>query len=290
MSRVRSSIVGGSLVAVGLATGVALGVGPLDEVGSVRAASQTTQQTPADRTDPVEQAFVDAAGARMLEGRLDGRTALVVTLPGARDGDADRVAEALRAAGATTTGEIALTARLLDPGERQYAVSVAEEAAKGVSGIPASEDAYARVGAVIARAYAGGGDVDGQADNIRTVVTTARLVEQAQPPEGRADLVVLVGGPARDTDREGTAEVLGGLLDAWDAAADGVVLTAPEAAGFDGGLVRELRRDGGAAGVSTFDGLDAPAGAWVTAEVAVAELGGEAGTWGTGDGTTAPRP
>jgi hypothetical protein len=291
MSRVRSAVVGGSLVAVGLAVGIALGVGPLDEVASVRPAAKTGEQpAKASAQDPVESAFVDEAGGKLVAGALADRRALVVTLPGASDDDAERVAKALQAAGATYTGRIGFTERLLDPAERQYAQSVAEEASRGVVDVPASEDVYTRVGAVLARAYAGGEDADAKATSIRTVVTTAGLVDQVQDPEGRAELVVLVGGGERDTDDNGRAEVLGGLLEAWDAAASGVVLAAPEAAGFDGGLVHELRRAGKASGVSTFDGLDAPAGAYVTVEVAASELGGTAGSYGTGDDADAVRP
>ncbi|WP_019145877.1 copper transporter [Aeromicrobium massiliense] len=291
MSRLRTAVVGGSLAAVGLGAGIALGVGPLDEVDTVRPASQTdTKDKPAPDTDPVESAFVGEAGTKLVAGTLEGRSALVVTLPGAAKGDTDRLADALRAAGATFAGSIGFTERLLDPAERQYAESVAEEAAKDVKDVPASDEVYTRVGAVLARAYAGTGAADAPASTIRTVITTAGLVDQVQEPETRADLVILVGGPQRDADESGRAEVLGGLLEAWDTAAKGVVLAAPEAAGFDGGLLHELRRAGKAEGVSTFDGLDATAGAYVTVEVAAGELEGRTGSYGTGDDASAVRP
>ncbi len=285
----RSSVIGASLVVAGLAGGIALGTGPLDQVDSVRTTAQPSGEQTKAAADPVEAGFVEEAGAGLVAGTLAGRTALVVVLPGAGEDDPERVRAALRAAGATVAGELGLTARLLDPGERQYAQSVSEEAAKGLT-VPASDDVYARIGSVLARAYAGSGAVDPGAENIRTVVTTAGLVDQAQPPEGLADLLVVVGGPQRDADETGAAEVLGSLLTGWDAIAAGVVVTAPEASGFEGGLLHELRRAGEPAGVSTFDGLDAPAGAYVTAEVAAALLKGTAGSFGTGDGTSAARP
>lgn len=274
----RYHLVSVAAVLLALAAGVALGSGYL---------SSSVASSTADRSAPgddgltqFETGYAEATSGSLLDGVLDNRDVVVLTLPGARPEEIDGVSADLEDAGATITGQGQLTGRLVDPANRQFAESVAQESANDVESVGEANEAYGRVGAALGRAVlgTGGEDLDEQAQTINAAFVEGDLLAWEDEPSVSASLAVVVSGPQRAGD---SGTVVGGMLGAVDAAGDGAVLAGPSRSSIDGGLLAEVRDTEAAARISTVDVTDTAAGRVVTALALARAAEGEDGSWGT---------
>lgn len=281
MITVRYHLLSLGAVLLALAAGVALGAGVLDESLSAPESGAT-----AGGRDAALASFEDAYAARtstgLIEGTLDDRSVVVLSLPGARDDEVAGVTDDLERAGATVTGSIALTGKLLDPGNRQFAESVATEAGPDLSG-----EGYARVGSALGRSVVGrpGTELDETARTLASAFDEGGLTASPEAPESFADLVVVVTGPSRVGDG---AEVLTGLVGAIAGAGQGSLVAGPSSASREGGAVDVVRRE--EPQVATLDVLDSAAGQAVSALALARAADGETGSWGTSRSTDGPLP
>lgn len=268
-------------VLLALAAGVALGAGVLDE--SLTAPEDTATASGGDRAlASFEDGYAARTSTGLIEGTLDDRSVVVLLLPGARDEQVAGLGDDLERAGATVTGTVALSGSLLDPANRQFAESVATEAAPDVAG-----EGYARVGAALARSVVGapGSELDETARTLASAFDEGGLTTSPEAPETFADLVVVVSGPSRVGD---SAEVLTGLVGSIAGAGEGALVVGPSPASREGGALDVVRRE--EPQVATLDVLDSAAGQAVAALALARAADGETGSWGTSRSTDGPLP
>ena len=286
----RYHLVSVAAILIALAAGIALGSGPLDDAGeSLRG------DTGVAETDPALVSFENGFAGRTAEGllkdRLKGQSVVVLTVPGASQGEVTDVANDLQLAGAEVTGQVELTSKLLDSAGRQFAEGVAEQSAADVPGVSEAADSYGRIGAALGRSLLADetAPADQTALTIRSAFSEGDLISLTAPPANVATLAVLVTGP----ERAGTADrstVIAALAGALNETGKGVVVAGPASSSTDGGAVKAVRDGAFATSVSTVDVTDTAAGRIVTVLAAAAQAGGQPGAWGTSRSTGGALP
>jgi len=297
-----------SIVAIflALATGIALGAGPLK--GGID--QQLVDEAQRDREDKealrmeldlaaqsaeFQDKYAEATSAQLLDARLDGRTVAIVTLPGAEDDIAAGVADDVAAAGGSVTARLQVQPELLDPQNRQVAEGLAASVLEGVEGVPNPADAssYELVGYSIARGFLStdpaGTAIDDPARTITASLREAEYVTTDGNVERRAGLAVVVAA-APDAAEQGQEELVTLLLAGLDDASGGVVLVGDPASATEGGYVRATRDSDAAEGVSTVDVADTVAGRVVTVLALAEQAEGESGHYGAVDADDGPMP
>jgi hypothetical protein len=298
-----------SLLAAGLAMalGLGLGAGPVAEQSaddSARSASRLQDRVgrlqdrvaalSAEQGRDAER--LTALARPLTDGRLDGRSVLLVATPDARATDVRRARAALETAGATVTGTVRLTGTYVDPARAQspledLALRLVPPGVEFADGSSAIE----RVGTVLARATvqrpegdaAPSSQVDQDAAEVIAGLEELSALRLDGEPGLRAELAVMVAGPAEEADAQ---PALMGLLTALDAGSRGAVLAGPD----DGaaGPLRWVRDPEGDTpeGVSTVDGVGTPAGAAALVLALAEQAAGKAGQYGLGHGARAVIP
>ncbi len=283
MINFRYHLVSIAAILLALAAGVALGAGPLDRASSALSSGDGVSTTAAD---PGLMSFESAYAARtsgpLLRGVLKNQSVVVITVPGSSAADVRGITADLKSAGAVVTGQIELTAKLLDPAGRGFAEGIAQQAANDVPGVSAAGDSYGRIGAAIGRAFLASKStpVDQTATTISSAFTQGGLLSLTAAPKKLATLAVVVTGPQRagGADQSSVIAALAGTL---GGASKGVVVAGPSSSSTDGGAVKAVRDGGAAASVSTVDVTDSPAGRVLTALAAARQASGQSGAWGT---------
>ncbi len=278
----RYHVVSLSAALLALAAGVVLGAGLLDR------SDDDTDVRDGVVTDAGVSAFDSGYASRtagdLVDDALEGRAVLVVTTPGARAADVRGVTANLEAAGGSVVGQLDLTSKLLDPGGRQFADGVAEQAGAEVDEVSGATPGYARIGAALSRAYltksAGGTAFDDTANQLRSAFDEGDLTTVGSAPQERASIAVVVTAP-RSSANEQQGASLAALVRALDPGVGGLVVAGPSTSSLDGGLVAAVRSDESASQVSTVDVVDLPAGRVVVALAAARDAAGEPGAWGT---------
>jgi hypothetical protein len=291
-----------SIVAIflALATGIALGAGPLGSrlsdglVGQFNRSNekveeQRVQLTEAERVDDFNEAFANGVDSRVLEGLLTGSEVTVFTLPDADNRTVERVVDALQMSGAELVAEVAMSPALLDPANRTTAENLSTQVLDGVEGVPTVDEAgsYELVGYAIAHGLLatsqGGTTSDITSQEIQSAFETAEYLTYEGDITRRGGLAVVVAGEP-DPETDGAAgEILTALMDSMDTLSGGVVLAGPLSSAVEGGPVRALRDSDVAEDVSSVDMVDTPAGQVITA-IALAEQAADGvGHYGIGE-------
>ncbi|MGI8675651.1 MAG: copper transporter [Nocardioidaceae bacterium] len=288
-----------SIVAIflALATGIALGAGPLK--GSIN--QQLVDEADRDRQDKLElrydldqaelvaafqDGFATEAAPELLATSLDGRTVAIISLPGADSAISRGLAAEVERAGGTVTGTVRIEPALLDPQNRQVAEGVATQVLDGVNGVPSTDDAssYQLVGYSLARGFLTtqpeGAPSDVAAQTIAASYRETDYLSVDESLDRRANLAVVVaGGPSRSQE-PGQNELLTTLVEAMDAASGGVVVAGATPSAQDDGYLKAVRDSDATKDVSTVDVADTVAGQ-VVVVLALAEQGlGESGQYG----------
>lgn len=296
---------------VALAGGLALGAGPLQGVKGDTAAvggsgdDDLATTTPAD--DPFRESVTRAAGQLLVDARLQGAFITLVVLPDVDDDIVDGVTSVIEQADGVLAATVRVDAELTDPSSKTYVDSVAVSSSKGVqavSGIP-SDDTYALISGLLARAYVTDGDsstpvLDEVAINLDSELQGAKLVtvDDDQPRSGSL-VVVLTSGDHGKDDLSGAAHLIETkLITALVDAADAVLVATTPGASSPGGLLTELADaklpDGN---VSSLNVVNSAAGQVATVYALLATANGQAGDFGVVDGSvllppglSVPRP
>jgi len=277
----RYHVVSLAAALLALAAGVVLGAGFLDTSATVGdGPDQTAAADPAVAS--FESGYVGRTGPTLLKKQLDGESVVVLTTAGANAADIKGVTASLGAAGADVVGQAVLTAKLLDPGGRQFAEGVAQQVGEDIPGISADGDSYARIGAAIARSLVADktSEIDEAATTLRSAFVEGDLISLTTAPTSRASLVVIVTGPRSSTSGDQGVS-LAGIAAALDASSQGVLVTGPSSASTPGGFLAALREDDQTGTLSTVDVANSPAGRVVVALALASEAAGESGSWGT---------
>ncbi len=276
----RYHLVSIAAVLMALAAGIALGAGPLDDPTSALSGDGDGSAAADPALARFESGYAARTSGTLLKDALKGRSVVVLTLPGARAEETKDIRADLEKAGAAITGEVQLTAKLIDPANRQFAEGVAQQSAADVEGVSDAGDSYARIGAALGRSVLGGAgkNLDTTATTIGSAFDEGQLVTYATKPKKFANLAVVVSGPGRSDD---TGSVSAQLATAVDRAGSGAVLAGPSASSLDGGVLAVLRDSDAASQVSTVDVTDTAAGRVVVALALATEAKGQSGAWGT---------
>jgi hypothetical protein len=277
----RYHLVSIAAVLLALAAGIALGAGPLDDTATGLSDDSGNAGTSADPAIArFESGYAARTSGALLSNQLKDRTVVVLTLPGARAEETKDIKADLEKAGARVTGEVQLTAKLVDASNRQFAEGVAQQSASDVKGVSSAGDSYGRIGAALGRAVLGKSDqnLDTSATTIGSAFQEGKLLTFASKPKKFASLALIVAGPGRAGD---AASVSAQLAKAIDDAGGGAVLAGPSTSSQDGGVLAALRDSDAASQVSTVDVTDTAAGRIVAALALAREAKGQSGSWGT---------
>ena len=275
MINFRYHVVSLGAVFLALALGVALGVAFVDSDSGGGAGGES-------RADAAEQAFETAfadASSGLVGSGLADRRIVVVTTPGAKTSEVDDLTARIGDAGGTVVGEVALTTKLLDSANRQFAEQIAEQSAADVPGVQTADDSYTRIGAALARALMGDGELDEQASTIRSAFEQGGLLDLPTAPTQSADLALVVIGPSSADSARG--EILADVTSQLATSAAGGALVGPSTTSVDGGVLDQVRSTDGSGSFSTVDVTDLAAGRLVAVLALVRSASGENGSWGT---------
>ena len=287
-----------SIVAVllALAAGVALGGGPLSEIGrggdeateraEERSAELAEQLDEADAVDTFQDQFAGALAPQAVGGKLTTRPVVLVKMPGADEQVVKAIQELLTQAGASVSGSYVVSEGLLDPEQKPLVDTLGRQLLETVTttGIPATASTYDRIGQLLGWAAATPTDIGAPLDEGTTEslnsLKGAELVTQDQAATGRGSLAVVVLGD-EPADPGAVDKLYAALFTGIAEHTDGVVLAGTSGSAGDG-LLAALRDDVTmSANVSTADAVETTAGR-VAAILALAlDASGKTGHYGS---------
>jgi Copper transport outer membrane protein, MctB len=248
-------------IVMAMAAGIALGGGPLSDIGRTpsQAAAPPAQPT-ADPQVEARAAYADAFAAGvapgLYAGRLHGHPVAIVTLPGADAEDVEALTTEVRSAGTRVIGTYGLRRALVDPGEKTLVDTLGLQLVEqlGSDVVTAEATTYDRIGQLIGRAVSAtkrSAALDAaRVSSLRASLKGAGLLALPDDEPNVAPLVLLVTG--KDVD----PLVLDGVVSGLAAVAKGVVVAGPTA---DAG-VAGLRAAPPGRPVATVDGTETAAG------------------------------
>jgi hypothetical protein len=252
---IRSRTFAVPLVAVllALATGIALGAGPLSTTGSSAAPAPSTTSTAPDATYP--DAFAASVAARLYGNGLSRRPVAVVTLPGADAATVSALTSQIKLAGGTVSGVYPVGSQLVDAEQKSLVDTLGVQLGKQLHGqVAAHTSTYPRIGQLLAIGVATPGTTPGQPNDdvaaVRQSLVAAHLLTVPAGNPATAPLVLVVTGTAVDQ------AIADGLLAGMATKARGVVAVGPTSAPNLVGL----GADGVTRQVTTVDGTETSAG------------------------------
>jgi hypothetical protein len=236
-----------------LATGIALGAGPLTDTGSSAAVAPVTRPPAAQHR--YADAFAGAVASQLYGGGLSRRPVAVLTAPGADASTVAGLVAQIKAAGGQVSGTYPLSSQLVDPQQKSLVDTLGRELGKQLHAPPdRTATTYPRIGELLAIAVANRGaavgQVNGDVSAVRQSMVAAHLMTVPPARPGTSPLVLLVlGKPVDQT-------IADGLVTGLAAGARGVVVVADTAATNLVGL----RADGVTKHAAAVDGVETTAG------------------------------
>ena len=281
----RTHVVTLVAVLLALAAGVALGGGPLSDVGRGALTSATTSDEPPqgdDKAAAYGDEFATVTAPKLYAGGLDTHPVAIVRMPGAPDGAVSGLTAQVEAAGGSVAATYEAEDALVAPSEKALVDTLGSQLMTqlGDGAVDETAPTYARIGQLLGIAVGTteptGAPVDAKSSSVRDSLAGAELVTGPEGDAKRAPLVLVVLGDDADDD------ILAGVLSGLAATTVGVVAVgtgadadlaglrtsplAEDVAPVDGGeaaigrvtatlaLIRSLKQTGGAFGASGADG------------------------------------
>jgi hypothetical protein len=270
--RHRSYAVPLTAVLLAVATGVALGAGPLngsrsDASGSPRVVTRAPDATYAE-------AFAGSVASRLYAGGLSRRPVALVAMPGADRSTVDALVGQVKAAGGQVTATYTVQGQLVDPNQKSLVDTLGLQLAEQVGGIDKSATTYPRLGRLLALAITttartGVRPGDG-ATAVRQSLAAAHLLSVPRGGPALAPLVLVVLGTPVDQ------AIADGLLEGLAQASKGVVAVAPTR----DPVLAGLHADGVTRDVTTVDGSETSAGRVAAVLGLIREWGRQGGSFG----------
>jgi len=282
---IRSRAYAVPLVAVllALATGIALGAGPLTTTGSSAEPAPATTSLAPDARYP--DAFAASVASRLYADGLSRRPVALVTLPGADRETVSALASQIELAGGTVTGTYPVGSQLVDAQQKSLVDTLGVQLGKQLHGLVDKDTStYPRIGQLLGIAVATRGTSPGQlGDDVTAVRQSLVAAHLLTLPEGddpqTAPLVLVVTGSVVDQ------AIADGLLRGLATRARGVVAVGPPAAGN----VLGLDADGVTRRVSSVDGTETSAGRVATVLALIRSWSEQGGAYGaSGSDGSAP--
>jgi hypothetical protein len=251
MTLVRRHLVAAVTIVLALATGIALGAGPLSRETLVPTRAEPRQAPP--QVEESADELAEAVAPTVAGDRLEGRAITVLSTPGASQDDVEALVEAVQQAGGTVTARWEVGTSLVSAGEAALVDSLGEQLIEQLGDEAAEVDAppYERMGQLLGSAVATRDErsqvVDDDATTIRQSLDAASLLSTgSDEPRTAPWVLVVLGDDVEDAVADGLTT---GLADH----ARRVVVAAPERSG-------DLTALEGSGVVSTVDGTDGAAG------------------------------
>jgi hypothetical protein len=249
----RSYAVPLTAVLLALATGIALGAGPLTDTRSD--ASATPREVTHGAGEEFADAFATSVASRLYDHGLSRRPVAVVTLPGADPATVAALTDQVKAAGGQVTGTYAVGSQLVDAQQKSLVDTLGIQLAQQVKGASDPKaTTYPRIGQLVAVAAANrttaatpAGD---DAAAVRQSLVAAKLLSVPSGATQTAPLLLVVLGSPIDQ------AIADGLLTGLAAGSRGVVAVAPTK---DANLAG-LSADGVTRHLTTVDGSETNAG------------------------------
>ncbi|GAA3462251.1 copper transporter [Saccharothrix longispora] len=308
MISLRYHVVSVAAVFLALAVGVVLGStaisgrllsGLTDDNGALgrEVASLQEQRNALDARVADADRFAASVGPLAVEGQLADRTVVLVTAADARPEDRDALAELLRAAGATVTGELQLTDAFADPDKADQLLGMVARLQPVGTTLPAGADPGTRAGGLLGSVLLIGKDTNqpqATEDEIAAALgglSSAGFVKPGQGLRPAQLAVVLTGGRVDGESAGDRAAVVARFATQLDRSGAGAVLAGGQGSAEGTGPVGVVRADTAATSVlSTVDTLDLAAGRVVTVLALREQLEGRAGRYGAAGNAEAPAP
>ena len=253
MIRHRSYAVPTTAVLLALATGVALGAGPLHSASSDASPAPrvVTRQTAPGYGD----AFAAGVARQLYDHGLSRRPVAMVTMPGADPATVSALAAQVRAAGGQVTATYAVRGQLVEPQQKSLVDTLGIQLDKQLQrGTVPGASTYPRIGQLVAIAVANRGEAaapaGGDAAAVRQSLVAAQLLNVPSGSPQTAPLVLVVLGSPLDQ------PIADGVLAGLAAGARGVVAVAPSRDKTLAGL----HADGVSQRVTIVDGSETGAG------------------------------
>jgi hypothetical protein len=272
---IRSRAYAVPLVAVllALATGVALGAGPLTDTRS-SAAPGAAVTAPASGHHFAD-AFAGAVASRLYDKGLSRRPVAVLTTPGADPATVAALSAQIRAAGGQVAATYPLSSQLVDPEQKSLVDTLGSELGKQLHArVDKHASTYPRIGELLAVGVANQGSGVGQLNDdisaVRQSMVAAKLMTVPQGPPGTSPLVLVVLGSEMDQ------AIIDGLMSGLAARSRGVVAVGDtKAANLLG-----LREDGVTRHVTVVDGAETTAGQVATVLALIRSWRTQGGSFG----------
>ncbi|WP_395657849.1 copper transporter [Nocardioides sp.] len=268
-----------SLVAVflALAAGIALGGGPLSDLGrdDQPASASTTPDRTVEQHASYGDEFATASAAALYAGGLKDQSVSIVTMPGADGATVNALGAQVEAAGGTVGGTYDVQRTLTDVSEKSLVDTLGSQLGTqlGSGAVSADASTYVRIGQLVGLAVARSELPSSDATSVRESLAGAELLTS---PDGalRAPVVVLVLG--RHTDPAILSGVVAGLAEK----ATGLVVAGTTASAAAAGDLGVLRGDAAADHAATVDGVETPLGQVTAVLAAIRSLTVQGGAFG----------
>jgi hypothetical protein len=291
----RYHVVSMLAVLLALAAGVALGGGPLSDLGrggddaTQRAEARSTELSnrleEAGLTDSFQDEFAQDLSAGAVSGSLSSRPVVLITMPGADEKVVTSLSDLVGEAGGSVSGTYAVQPTLVSENEKSLVDTLGSQLAEQPEGkdVAASAPTYERMGQIIGRAVASvkdtGEAADSSAKDLLSSLKGADLFAQDGGEGTRGSLVLVVLGDEPEHPDE-SDKIFAGLMAGLADQSDGVVLAGSTRSGDDG-LLSVLRDDVAfSANVSTADSTDTTAGRIAAVLALAADGSGTTGQYG----------
>jgi hypothetical protein len=279
-----------SLVAVflALAVGVALGGGPLSDLGrdDTPASASTREDRMSDQVAEYGEAFASASAAALYDGQLRDHPVSIVRMPGAKGEVLSALGAQVEAAGGTVTGTYDVQPALVDAGEKSLVDTLGSQLMTqlGSGAVAADASTYVRIGQLVGLAVSDPERPSADASSVRESLAGAELLTS---PQGsvRAPLVIVVLG------RTTNPAILSGLVSGIAAKATGVVVAGTTASAGSSGDLAALRSEPAANQVTTVDGAETALGQVTAVLALIRSMSVQGGSFGaSGSDGTVPLP
>lgn len=280
-------------VFLALAIGIVLGASGVSErlLGAVTTKADDlggqVQQLTAERdalaaSQRASDEFAQRIGPAAVKGALQGQTVTLVT-SGANPADRAAVVALLGDAGATVTGEVALTDAVGDPSRADQLRQLTAQLLPAGAQLPAASDTGSLAGGLLGGVlFAKAGATPAQEQSVLSGLASTGFVAPGAPPAPANLALVLTGGALTGIDAADSAAVIARLAAQLDRAGGGAVLAGRAGSSEATGSVGVARADPTiTAAMSTVDDVQTGAGQ-VSAVLALREqVEGRAGSYGT---------
>ncbi len=248
-----------------------------------------------------DRAFAQAAEPVLLAHLLDGQRVVVITAPGAPAGVVNGITTALGDAGATVSGQVALSARFADTSASnlslldQLTQRVVPPGLTLANGTPQQQAAQVLASALVSSGSsssgssgsAASGSQAGDSQAAQTILSSYSagqfITVTGQPAQG-ATLAIIVtpasAPPAGNSDPANQAIV--SLAQEFGTGSEATVVAGPSSGSGQGSAISAVRSSGAANSASTVDNADQVTGQIVVVQALHEQLGGhKPGSYGT---------